>query len=58
MAHGTLAIISEISIKVLPNPSIKTLIIHNAQLKKSLEYLNVSLSSSADFRWSFLPRVF
>ena len=48
-SYGTLAIISEISIKVLPKPtSTKTLIIHNAQLKKSLDYLNISLSSTAD----------
>ncbi len=59
-SYGTLAIISEISIKVLPKPSsIKTLIIHNAQLKKSLEYLNVSLSSSADVSGGvFYPEYF
>ncbi len=59
-SYGTLAIISEISIKVLPKPSsIKTLIIHNAQLKKSLDYLNISLSSPADVSGGvFYPEYF
>ena len=48
-AFGTLAVLSEIAIKVLPKPeSNKTLVINNPHLKKSLEYLNISLSSSSD----------
>ena len=59
-SFGTLAVISEISLKVLPKPpSIKTLIIHNAQLKKSLEYLAISLSSSSDVSGGvFYPEYF
>ena len=48
-AFGTLAVLSEITIKVLPKPeSNKTLFINSPHLKKSLEYLNLSLSSSSD----------
>ena len=48
-AFGTLAILTEISIKVLPKPdSNKTLVIDNPHLKKGLEYLNLSLASSSD----------
>ena len=48
-AFGTLAVLSEITIKVLPKPeSNKTLVISNPHLKKGLEYLNLSLSSSSD----------
>ncbi len=59
-SFGTLAILTEISIKVLPKPpSLKTLIIHNAQLKKSLEYLSLSLSSSSDVSGAiFYPEYF
>lgn len=59
-SYGTLAVISEISIKVLPKPpSIKSLIIHNAQLKKSLDYLNIALSSSSDISGAvFYPEYF
>ena len=48
-AFGTLSVLSEITIKVLPKPeSNKTLVIKNPHLNKSLEYLNISLSSSSD----------
>ena len=48
-AFGTLAVLTEISIKVLPKPdSNKTLVIDNPHLKKGLEYLNMSLASSSD----------
>jgi len=48
-AFGTLVVLTEIAIKVLPKPnSNKTLVINNPHLKKSLEYLNLSLSSSSD----------
>ena len=48
-AFGTLAVLSEITIKVLPKPeSNKTLFINNPHLKKGLEYLHLSLSSSSD----------
>ena len=59
-SFGTLAILTEISIKVLPKPpSLKPLIIHNAQLKKSLEYLSLSLSSSSDVSGAiFYPEYF
>ncbi len=59
-SFGTLAVISEISVKVLPKPpSMKSLIIHNAQLKKSLEYLNISLSSTSDVSGAvFYPEYF
>ena len=59
-SFGTLAVISEISVKVLPKPpSTKSLIIHNAHLKKSLEYLNISLSSTSDVSCAvFYPEYF
>ncbi len=48
-AFGTLVVLTEIAIKVLPKPnSSKTLVINNPHLKKGLEYLNLSLSSSSD----------
>ncbi len=48
-SFGTLAVLSEITIKVLPKPeSNKTLFINNPHLKKGLDYLNISLSSSSD----------
>ena len=48
-SFGTLTVLTEISIKVLPKPaSSKTLIINNPHLIKALNYLNISLSSSSD----------
>ena len=48
-SYGTLTVLTEISIKVLPKPeSSKTLVIKNPHLMKSLDYLNISLSSSSD----------
>ncbi len=48
-SFGTLTILTEISIKVLPKPeSSKTLVIKNPHLLKALDYLNISLSSSSD----------
>ena len=48
-SFGTLTVLTELSIKVLPKPEIsKTLIINNPHVKKALEYLGKSLSSSAD----------
>ncbi len=48
-SFGTLTVLSEITIKVLPKPeSNKTLFINNPHLKKGLDYLNISLSSSSD----------
>ena len=48
-SFGTLTVLTEISIKVLPKPdSNKTLIINNPHLVKALNYLNTSLSSSSD----------
>ena len=48
-SFGTLAVLTEISIKVLPkSPSNKTLIIDNPHLQSALEYLSLSLSSSSD----------
>ena len=48
-SFGTLAIITEISVKVLPKPaSNKTLVIKNPHLLKALGYLNIALSSSTD----------
>ncbi len=48
-SFGTLAVLTEVSIKVLPKPaSNKTLVIDNPHLIKALEYLNLSLSSSSD----------
>ncbi len=48
-SFGTLCILSEISVKVLPKPLCnKTIVIDNPHLKKALEYLNLALSSSSD----------
>jgi len=48
-SFGTLTVLTEISIKVLPKPSSsKTLVIKNPHLLKALDYLDISLSSSSD----------
>ncbi|MDC0164209.1 FAD-binding protein [Candidatus Pelagibacter bacterium] len=48
-SFGTLSVLTELSIKVLPKPqSSKTLIINNPHLKKAIEYLGTALSSSTD----------
>ena len=48
-SFGTLTILTELSIKVLPKPEMsKTLIIKNPHIKKALSYLSLSLSSSTD----------
>ena len=48
-SFGTLSILTELSIKVLPKPEMsKTLIINNPHLKKAVEYLGSALSSSTD----------
>ena len=48
-SFGTLTVLTELSVKVLPKPeSNKTLIINNPHLKKALEYFDTALSSSAD----------
>ncbi len=48
-SFGTLSILTELSIKVLPKPETsKTLVIKNPHLKKALGYLGKSLSSSTD----------
>ena len=48
-SFGTLAVMTEVSVKVLPKPaSSKTLVIDNPHLRKALDYLNLSLSSSSD----------
>ena len=48
-SFGTLCILTEISIKVLPKPETsKTLVIKNPHLKKALGYLGKALSSSTD----------
>ena len=48
-SFGTLSILTELSIKVLPKPETsKTLVIKNPHLKKALGYLGESLSSSTD----------
>jgi|TARA_B110000211_G_scaffold60620_1_gene68367 glycolate oxidase FAD binding subunit len=48
-SFGTLSVITELSIKVLPKPETsKTLIINNPHLKKAVEYLSNALSSSTD----------
>ncbi len=48
-SFGTLAILTEVAIKVLPkSESNKTLIIENPHLKKALDYLNLAISSSND----------
>tara|TARA_A100001011_G_scaffold386663_1_gene462961 strand:+ start:7128 stop:8381 length:1254 start_codon:yes stop_codon:yes gene_type:complete len=59
-SFGTLCILSEISIKVLPKqPCNKTLVIDNPHLKKAIEYLNKALSSSSDVSGgAFYPEIF
>ena len=48
-SYGTLTVLTELSIKVLPkSENSKTLIINNPHLKKAMEYLGTALSSSAD----------
>ena len=48
-SYGTLTVLTELSIKVLPkSESSKTLIINNPYLKKAIEYLGIALSSSTD----------
>ncbi len=48
-AFGTLSVLTEISVKVLPKAICnRTLVIDNPHLKKALEYLNAALSSSTD----------
>ena len=48
-SFGTLMVLTELSIKVLPKPETsKTLIINNPHLKKALDYLGTALSSSTD----------
>ena len=48
-SFGTLTVFTELSVKVLPKPETsKTLIINNPHVKKALEYLGKSLSSSVD----------
>ena len=48
-SFGTLTVLTELSIKVLPKPETnKTLIVNNPHLKKALEYFDITLSSSID----------
>ena len=48
-SFGTLSVLTELSIKVLPKPqSSKTLIINNPHIKKAIEYLGTALSSPSD----------
>ena len=48
-SFGTLTILTELSIKVLPKPEMsKTLVIKNPHLKKALDFLGKALSSSTD----------
>ena len=48
-SYGTLTVLTELSIKVLPkSESSKTLIINKPHLKKAMEYLGTALSSSTD----------
>ena len=48
-SYGTLTVLTELSIKVLPkSESSKTLIINNPHIKKAMEYLWTALSSSTD----------
>ena len=59
-SFGTLAVLSEIAVKVLPkSPCNKTLVIDNPHIKKALEYLNLALSSSSDCSGGvFYPEIF
>ena len=48
-SFGTLTILTELSVKVLPKPETsKTLVIKNPHLKKALDFLGKALSSSTD----------
>jgi len=48
-SFGTLSVLTELSVKVLPKPQTsKTLIINNPHIKKAIEYLGTALSSSSD----------
>ncbi len=48
-SFGTLTVLTELSIKVLPKPETsKTLIINNPHLKKALQFLGKALSSPSD----------
>ena len=48
-SFGTLSVLTELSVKVLPKPqSSKTLIINNPHIKKAIEYLGTALSSSSE----------
>ena len=48
-SFGTLTVLTDLSVKVLPKPeNSKTLIINNPHLKKAIEYLGIALSSSTD----------
>ena len=48
-SFGTLSVLTELSVKVLPKPqSSKTLIINNPHIKKAIEYLGTALSSPSD----------
>ena len=48
-SFGTLSVLTELSVKVLPKPqSGKTLIINNPHIKKAIEYLGTALSSPSD----------
>ena len=48
-SFGTLSVLTELSVKVLPKPqNSKTLIINNPHIKKAIEYLGTALSSSSD----------
>ena len=48
-SYGTLTVLTELSIKVLPkSEKSTTLIINNPHLKKAMEYLGTALSSSTD----------
>ncbi len=56
-SFGTLAILTEITFKVLPAPEVsKTLVIHNLDINSAPNYLNKALSSSSDVSGaSFIP---
>ena len=48
-SFGTLSVLTELSVKVLPKPQTsKTLIINNPHIKKAIEYLGTALSSPSD----------
>ena len=59
-SFGTLSVLTELSVKVLPKPqSSKTLIINNPHIKKAIEYLGTALSSSSDpYGGVFYPEQF